>query len=278
MFGIALEIKPADFRQLVLSPKPVITGVVSQFLLLPLLTFLFVLLLNPYPGIALGMFMVAACPGGNVSNYITQMAGGNTALSVCLTAIATLLAIAMTPLNFGVYGSLYGPTAGLLKEVALSPLSMVQLVSLLLGLPLLLGILVNTLAPLTALRMSGIFRKASLLFFIFLIILAIFQNRDLFIEYVWYVFWIVLLHNVLALSSGYYFARLLGNSVKDMRTVAIETGIQNSGLGLMLIFTFFDGMGAMALLTAFWGIWHLVSGMLLAAYWNRISIRKRKLV
>ena len=89
MFGIALEIKPADFRQLVLSPKPVITGVVSQFLLLPLLTFLFVLLLNPYPGIALGMFMVAACPGGNVSNYITQMAGGNTALSVCLTAIAT---------------------------------------------------------------------------------------------------------------------------------------------------------------------------------------------
>lgn len=278
MFGIALEIKPGDFRQLIISPKPVITGVVSQFLLLPFITFLLVYTLAPSPGIALGMFMVAACPGGNVSNFITQMAGGNTALSVSLTALATLLAIVMTPFNFEFWGSLYGPTAALLKSVAISPLSMVQLVSLLLGLPLFLGIMVNTLAPVTALRMSRIFRKASLIFFILLIFIAIFKNKALFLEYIWYVFWIVLIHNILALSSGYLFARSLGNASKDVRTVTIETGIQNSGLGLMLIFTFFDGMGGMALLTAFWGIWHLVSGMLLAAFWNKITVVKRKLV
>jgi BASS family bile acid:Na+ symporter len=275
MFGIALEIKPGDFRQLLQNPRPVATGLLSQFLLLPLLTFFLVRLLSPMPGMALGMFMVAACPGGNVSNFITQLAGGNTALSVCLTAATTLLAIVMTPLNFEYWGTLYAPTEVLLNKIALSPAAMVELVFLLLGLPLLLGILVNSLLPMAAQRMSRFFRKASLLFFMFLIILALFRNWELLVEYIGYVFWLVLLHNILALSSGYFFARFLGNSPGDVRTIAIETGIQNSGLGLMLIFTFFDGMGSMALLAAFWGIWHLISGILLATFWGRLTPVKK---
>ena len=130
MFGIALEISLADFKKLLKSPKPVLTGVFSQFVLLPLITFLLVYWVAPLPSFAMGMIMVAACPGGNVSNFISHMAGGNTALSVSLTALATLLAIALTPLNLQFWGNLYEPTSFILREVAIAPLEMIKLVAL----------------------------------------------------------------------------------------------------------------------------------------------------
>ncbi|MCB0471177.1 MAG: bile acid:sodium symporter, partial [Flavobacteriaceae bacterium] len=104
MFGVALGITVRDFKQLFASPKVVLAGIVSQFVLLPLVTFLVVMLLKPQPSIALGMFMVAACPGGNISNFMTHLARGNTALSVSLTAFSTALALIMTPFNFELYG------------------------------------------------------------------------------------------------------------------------------------------------------------------------------
>lgn len=277
MFGVALEISVADFKRLTAAPKPVFTGVVSQFFLLPAITFAMVWFIDPLPSIALGMFMVAACPGGNVSNFIAHLAKGNAALSVSLTAIATLLAVVMTPLNLQLWGSFYGPTEMLLKEVAIAPLEMVKLVSLLLGVPLVLGMWVNHAKPELARRMARILKVVSLLFFISLVFLALYKNRDIFFEYVIYVFWIVLIHNLLAFTTGFSFAKLLRLSPKDVRSITIETGIQNSGLGLLLIFTFFDGLGGMALLAAFWGIWHLVSGLILAAFWGYRPITKEKL-
>ena len=131
MFGVALEISPADFKRLIQYPKPVLVGVLSQFLLLPALTFVLVWFIEPAPSIALGMIMVDACPGGNVSNFMTHLANGNSALSVSLTAIATLLAIFMTPLNLQFWSSLYAPAASLLSEISISPIEMVKLVSLL---------------------------------------------------------------------------------------------------------------------------------------------------
>lgn len=276
MFGVALEISPKDFLSLLKSPKPLFTGMVSQFFILPLITFILVQVFSPYPSIALGMFMVAACPGGNVSNYISQLAGGNPALSVSLTAMATLLAVFLTPLNLNLWASFYGPTSLMLQDVAISPLAMVQLVALLLAIPLLLGMWVNSSYPEQARRLSGFFRKASLLFFMVLVLLAVKENQEIMFRYLGYVFWIVLAHNFLALITGFSFARLLGNSKINSRTVAIETGIQNSALGLLLIFTFFDGIGGMALLAAFWGIWHLVSGLLLATFWGRRPINQNK--
>lgn len=277
MFGIALEISVKDFKRLVESPKPVFTGVFSQFILLPVMTYLLVLLINPMPSIALGMFMVAACPGGNISNFITHLAKGNAALSVSLTAVATLLAIFMTPVNLQFWGAQYPPTSLLLKEVAISPLEMIKLVSLLLGLPLLLGMAVNHTWPVIAKRMAKVFKTVSLLFFISLIFLALFNNREILMDYIFYVFWIVLLHNILAFTTGFSLAKLMGLSPADVKSITIETGIQNSGLGLLLIFTFFDGLGGMALLTAFWGIWHLVSGLVLAGIWGSKTIKKEKL-
>ncbi len=277
MFGIALEISPHDFKGLFRKPKSLFTGIFCQFVLLPVLTFFLVLIIDPIASVAMGMIMVAACPGGNVSNFITHLAKGNTALSVSLTAVATLMAVFMTPLNLQLWGSLYAPTANILKEITIAPWEMIKLVSLLLGVPLLLGMGVNHLVPRVAKRMGRTLKIASLLFFVGLIFLALYNNRDIFFEYVWYVLWIVVLHNLLALITGFSFARLMGLSQKDTRCITIETGIQNSGLGLLLIFTFFDGLGGMALLAAFWGIWHLVSGLLLAGFWGFRPLKKQEL-
>ena len=100
MFGVALDIRVSDFKNLLKSPKPVIVGIISQFLLIPLVTYLFIRVTTPFPSIALGLVMVGACPGGNISNFMTKLAGGNAALSVSLTAFASIAALVMTPLNF----------------------------------------------------------------------------------------------------------------------------------------------------------------------------------
>ncbi len=278
MFGVALEISISDFKALWKKPKPVLVGVCSQFILLPAITFLLVVLIEPIPSIALGMFMVAACPGGNISNFISNLSGGNAALSVCLTAIATLLAVVMTPLNLQFWGALYGPTAAILKEVAISPFEMVKLVALLLGIPLLLGMLLNHWKPDFAVRLAKVLKVVSLLFFVFLVFLALYNNREIFMDYIFYVFWIVLMHNLLAFITGFSVSTAFGLSRSNVRSITIETGIQNSGLGLLLIFTFFDGLGGMALLAAFWGIWHIVSGLLLATFWGVKPIKTEKLV
>lgn len=277
MFGIALEISINDFKQLLKNPKSIATGVLCQFLFLPILTFILVFIIEPLPSFAMGMFMVAACPGGNVSNFITHIAGGNTALSISLTAVATLLAVVMTPINFQFWGGLYEPTSDILSKVSVSPWQMVKLVSLLLGLPLVLGVLANHYKPILATRVGKVLKNISLLFFILLIFIALYSNREIFLDYVYYVFWLVVLHNIIAFLTGFSVAKIIGLSSEDVRSITVETGIQNSGLGLLLIFSFFDGMGGMALLAAFWGIWHLVSGLLLAAYWGRRPIKMEKL-
>lgn len=278
MFGIALEISIQDFKRLLKTPKPVLTGVVCQFLLLPIITFLLVTIVEPLPSIALGMFMVAACPGGNVSNFFTHLSKGNAALSVTLTAIATLLAIVMTPFNLSFWGGMYEPTASILQEVSISPLEMIKLVALLLGVPLLLGMLVNQYRPKLAKRLANGFKIGSLLFFVALVFLALYNNRDIFMEYVFYVFWLVVIHNLVALLTGFSVGKIMRFSSENVRCLTIETGIQNSGLGLLLIFTFFDGLGGMALLTAFWGIWHLVSGLVMGMVWGSKPVEKEELV
>ena len=269
MFGVALGITTSDFKRLLKNPKILLSGIVSQFLLLPLVTFIFIKITNPMPSIALGMMMVAACPGGNISNFMTQMAKGNAALSVSLTAFATLVSLVMTPFNLHFWGNLYAPTAKILQTVALDPWELAKLVTLILGVPLLLGMLVRKHQPVWARKLSKILKPTSLLIFMLFILIAFYENFDIFINYVHYVLLLVIAHNLLALLTGFYFAKLMRLSHKNQKTLAIETGIQNSGLGLLLIFSFFNGLGGMALLVAFWAIWDIFSGLLLASYWNK---------
>ena len=274
MFGVALGISMEDFKRLFKSPKILLTGIVSQFILLPLVTFIFIKLVNPMPSIALGMMMVAACPGGNISNFMTQMAKGNAALSVSLTAFATLVSLVMTPFNLHFWGNLYAPTAEILQRIELDPWELVKLVSLILGIPLVLGMWVRKYKSILADKLSKILKPVSLIIFILFIIIAFYDNFDIFINYVHYVLILVIAHNILALATGFYFAKAMRLSYQNQKTLSIETGIQNSGLGLLLIFSFFNGLGGMMLLVAFWAIWDIFSGIVLASYWAR---KKEKL-
>ena len=269
MFGVALGITMDDFKRLFNNPKIVFVGVLSQFILLPALTFLGILIIKPHPSLALGMMMIAACPGGNVSNFFSKMAGGNAALSVSLTAFATLICIFMTPFNLQFWGSLYEPTNAILETVELNWVELLKLVSLILGIPLIFGMIVKHRHSEMASKIEKVLKPISMAVFVALIIAAFSQNLDVFVNYSLLVFLLVVLHNILAFILGFYTAKAFGLNEKDTKTIAMETGIQNGGLGLLLIFGFFDGLGGMALLATFWGIWDIFSGMALATYWGR---------
>lgn len=269
MFSVALDLRISDFARLARAPRPLLTGLVSQFVVLPALTFLLVLTLQPRASIALGLILVAACPGGNISNFITARAGGNAALSVSMTAFATVGAVLMTPFNIAFWGSLYGPTRDILRATEIDPKQIAITVVLMLILPLALGILLNTRRPRLADRIRRTMQNLSMLIFVAFVILALAANWDFFLGYARYVAVLVVLHNALALAGGYGTATVAGLSPYDRRSVTIETGIQNSGLGLILIFGFFDGLGGMAVVAAFWGIWHAISGIVLARIMSR---------
>ncbi len=263
MFGIALDIKMSDFTNILKYPKAVITGLIAQIIFVPLVTFLLVLIIQPHPSIALGMIMVAACPGGNVSNFMSKLAGGNLALSITLTTISTFASLVMTPFIFAFYGNLYPPTAEILKRISLDPMEVSKLVLLILGIPLFLGTLLQYFKPVFASRFSKIMKPVSVIIFLTFIIGAFLNNLDVFLNHVHHVFFLVILHNGLLFATGFILAKTAGLNLLDQKTISIETGIQNSGLGLMLVFSFFGGLGGMAILVAFWAIWDMVSGLLL---------------
>lgn len=269
MFSVALDLKGDDFKRLMRTPKPVVTGLFSQFVVLPVLTFLLVLVLQPRASIALGLILVAACPGGNISNFISHRAGGNAALSVSMTGFATVGAILLTPLNIAFWGNLYEPSRAILQATQIDPWQIALTVTLMLILPLILGVLVNRNKPALADRIRRPLQNLSMLIFVAFIVLALAANWAFFLGYAHYVALLVVLHNALALAGGYGTATLAGLSPFDRRAVTIETGIQNSGLGLVLIFGFFGGLGGMAVVAAFWGIWHAISGLALAKVMSR---------
>ena len=274
MFGVALGITTNDFKRLFKNPKIVFIGVLSQFFLLPAATFLAILIIEPHPSFALGMMIIAACPGGNVSNFFSKMSGGNAALSVSLTAFATLICIFMTPFNLKFWGSMYEPTNEILKAVSLNPIDLFKLVSLILGIPLILGMVIKHYQSEKAIKIEKVLKPLSMIVFIALIFLAFSQNLEIFVDYIHHVLFLVIFHNIFAYILGFYTAKSFGLNNKDCKTISMETGIQNGGLGLLLIFGFFDGLGGMALLAAFWGIWDVFSGMALATFWGRSSPKK----
>ena len=273
MFGVALGIQPSMFKEVFKKPKSVVVGLVSQLIALPALTFLLIVAFNQYitPMVAMGMILVAACPGGNISNFMSQLSKANTELSVTLTAITTLVSPIFTPANFAIWGGLYvnfvNPEAGsALRELHIDIYQMFETVFILLGVPLVLGILVSHYLPKVAQKLKKPMQYFSILFFIMMVVLAFGNNVDLFLKYIGFIFILVLIHNGLALSTGFGMATIFKLPFADRRTLTIETGIQNSGLGLVLLFNpkIFPpdlAIGGMLFITAWWGIWHIISGL-----------------
>lgn len=269
MFGVALDLQFADFKRSLRTPKPALIGLACQFLLLPAITFVLVSIVQPPPSIALGLFLVAACPGGNLSNFLTHLAKGNTPLSISMSAISTVLAIVMTPLNTIFWASLYGPTKEIITTFSINVVDMFTTIFFMLGLPLILGMYIRRKMPKFAVRVNQIMMKLSIVIFVLFVIVMVANNFDAFFNNVGAVVGVVILQNALAIGIGYSASRALKVKDRDRRAIAIEVGIQNSGLGLVLIFNFFGGLGGMALVAAFWGIWHIVSGLTIATFWSR---------
>ena len=283
MFGVALGIKPRTFVDIVKNPKSIITGIVCQLVLLPALTLVLIMAMGNLvsPMFALGMILVASCPGGNISNFITSLSRGNSELSVSLTAFNTAICVFSTPLNFAFWGKMYlnfagNHSIGELPELVIPLGDIFQSIFIIMGIPLVLGILCGQYLPKVANVLKKPLQYLSIVVFIAMVIIIFTGNIDVFMKVIKYIFLVVLLHNLLALGIGYGTSTLLKLPYKDRRTVTIETGIQNSGLGLVLLLNpnIFPDSGAwannggMLIITAWWGVWHIISGLTLAFLWR----------
>ena len=285
MFGVALGIKPRTFVDIAKRPQSIMLGILCQILLLPALTFLLTITFKNWlsPMIALGMILVSSCPGGNISNFITSLSRGNTELSVSLTAFNTAVSIITTPFNFSFWGKMYLNFAEkrmLLPELEIPFWEIFKTIVILLGIPLILGMLCSQYLPKLTQKLKKPMQYLSVAFFILMVVLTFGNNIDAFMKCIKYIFLIVLVHNLLALGIGFGTGTIFKVPYKDRRTLTIETGIQNSGLGLVLLFNpaIFDpaiwsNNGGMVVITAWWGVWHIVSGLTLAYTWR---IRGRK--
>ena len=288
MFGVALELKPIDFKRLLKQPKSALVGILSQFLLMPLLTFLLAMSLSNLitPTIGLGMILVAACPGGNMSNFISSLAKGNIALSVSLTAFSSVGGLLLTPLNFAFWGNLYiiyysgASGSAFLPPLEIDLFSVFRTIVMIIGIPLFLGILFNTKFPNATNRIVVTVKRLSIFAFAAIVIVIFSKNYEIFLRFIKYIFFLVLIHNALALIMGYYIGKAFKLPKIDCKTISIETGIQNSALAMVLLFNpaIFPetlNIGGMAFIAAWWGVWHILSGLTLASVWSGFSLKPK---
>lgn len=283
MFGVALGIKPRTFVDIVKNPKSILTGILCQIILLPALTLLLIMacgdLLSPM--IALGMILVASCPGGNVSNFITSLSRGNTELSVSLTAFNSAVCIITTPFNFAFWGKLYlnyfgNRHIGVLPELHIPFDEILVSILVILGIPLVLGVLCAQYLPKVANALKKPLQYLSIAVFMAMVVIILASNWGAFKIAIKYIFLVVFVHNLLALGIGYFTSTAFKLPYKDRRTVTIETGIQNSGLGLILLLNpkifpdagVWAANGGMLVIAAWWGVWHIISGLTLASLWR----------
>ena len=287
MFGVALSIRVSTFKSILKKPKSVTIGLLLQWFALPALTCLLAIALNPVitPMVALGMILVASCPGGNISNFLSSLSKGNVELSVSMTAITTLFASIITPLNFWFWGTHYCQFAEIRNKIPTLDIPFDEMLSqivLILGFPIVLGLVFSHYFPKISKKIIKPTQVLSILFFIAMVIVSMTQVLSGF-EQKWEVYAailctlvIVVIHNATALAAGYYGGKLTKVPVKDCRTLAIEIGIQNSGLALALLFNtniFVPGQwssnGGMIIVAALWGIWHIISGLIISRFFRR---------
>ena len=273
VLGLALDLHPKDFLKVFKAPKAPAIGLIAQFLLLPAFTCALTLILDLPAGIELGMILIAACPGGALSNIITHLSGGNTALSISITAISSTVAIVMLPLNF-IFWSGFNPVANqLLLDVNISGIDILMSLLVVLALPLLLGFVIQSLAPNFSKLLHHWLKYLSLIALVLFILLAVIKNQEHFLSHFWLLIFAVMAHNGLALLLGYGAATIGSLSVPDKKAVTLEVGMQNSSLAIAIVFTQFNGEYGMALISAFWGTWHIVSGLIFALACNNFQVK-----
>jgi len=265
MFTVALGLKIADFKALKSEPRPVIIGAIAQILGLPLLTLGLIYLLGPVPSVALGMIVVACCPGGNVSNALTMFGRGDTAYSVSLTAISSVSAALITPVSILFWSALYAPTNALVGTLDISPWPFITQTVALLAFPLAMGMLMSEKKPELAARLRTALSPVALAILFGLILVGGYTNRDVLFATDHGLFPVVLMHNGLAFAMGGLTAWVFGMSMARRRSLTFEVGIQNAGLGLLILLSQFDGVGGAVAVTGLWSIWHIAAGFVVVA-------------
>ncbi|MBM9458996.1 bile acid:sodium symporter family protein [Nocardioides sp. zg-536] len=274
MLGIALDTSPDDFRAVARHPRSFAIAIAAQLLVLPIVTFGLTLVLPVTASMALGMLLVACCPPGNISQVLTHRAGGNVALSVSMTAVGNLLYIAAMPLSIAFWGSLHPDTDALLTDVDLDPLRMLLEIVLIIGVPFAVGLAVRARFGRFAAAVQPGVKWFSLLALLGFIVGALAGNWAVFVQFLGVILLVVALHDAVALAIGYLTARLGGLGVRERKAMTFEVGIRNAGLGLGIVMTFFDGLGGMAVVAGWWGVWDIIAGLVLASLWARHSRRR----
>lgn len=265
MFGMGMTLKLDDFKLILKYPKGVIIGIVSQFVIMPLLAFALAKIFNLSPEIAVGVILVGCCPGGTSSNVMTFLAKGNTALSVTITSCTTLLAPFMTPALIYLLASEWLPVSFMAMFM-----SVIKVVLI----PIILGIIAQFLfKPLVA-KSVDILPTISVVAIVLIVAAVVSGSRDRILETGLIIFAIVILHNGLGYLFGFLVAKLFKLTYDDQKAVSIEVGMQNSGLGAQLAMAHFDPVSAVP--SAIFSFWHNISGPILATYWGTKANKKEK--
>lgn len=260
MFSVALGLRVDDFRFLLDKPLLFLGGVVSQVVLLPLVTFLLILAVAPPPSIALGMIVVACCPGGAVSNLLTYLSRGNVAVSVALTATSSMLAAILTPASILFWSHAYGPTSTLLQTLDVSPWLFLVQTTVLLAIPLIVGMILAAKAPDVAARIRS---RATVLgagTLIAVIVYGIIYFYPVLVAALPLLGVVVVVHNAVAFVAGAAAGYVLSASAATRKALTFELGIQNAGLALVILIGQLKGLGGAAAIAAVWGVWDLIAG------------------
>lgn len=258
MFGMGLTLRGRDFRAVLRRPGVVLLGVGLQFLLMPLLGWLLALGTGLSAGLAAGVILLGSCPGGTASNVMCYLARGDVALSITLTAVSTLLAVVATPLLTWLYAG---------ERVEVPVLDVLLSTAKIVLLPVLLGIVVNRVVGAHLDRLKSMFPALSMAAIVTIIAIIVAMNHESIQQLGVLLVTVVVLHNLLGLALGYALPRMLGRSAAECRTLAIEVGMQNSGLAVALATEHFSSVAALP--GALFSVWHNFSGSLLAGRWSR---------
>lgn len=265
MFGMGMTLKVDDFKLILQHPKGVIIGIVSQFVIMPLLAFALAKIFNLPPEIAVGVILVGCCPGGTSSNVMTFLAKGNTALSVTITSCTTLLAPFVTPALIYLLASEWLPVSFMAMFM-----SVIKVVLI----PIILGIIAQFLFKPLVEKSVDILPTVSVVAIVMIVAAVVSGSRDKILETGLIIFAIVILHNGLGYLLGFLVAKLFKLQYDDQKAVSIEVGMQNSGLGAQLAMAHFDPVAAVP--SAIFSFWHNISGPILATYWGSKADKKEK--
>jgi BASS family bile acid:Na+ symporter len=258
MFCMGMTLHLSDFARVLKRPGAIAVGVLAQYCLMPLFAFGLSVALQLPEALLTGMVLVGATSGGTASNVICYLARGDVALSVSLTLTSTVLAIIATPFLTWLY---------LGQSIAVDPQGMMLSIGKMVIVPLTLGVLLNTLFQRPIKRLSPYLPLASVIAIVWIIAIIVALNHGAIHQLGFVLAAAVIIHNLLGLSSGYFIARSLGYSETIARTLAIEVGMQNSGLSVALALKHFTQLAALP--GAVFSIWHNLSGALLASLWQR---------